>query len=72
MKRKTPKLTTTQRLVASLDVIRYELDRMEIALMDAQHVAQDDRVTIRRAVSHLARRTDTLLDWLSEHRLEAK
>ena len=71
MKRKTPKLTTTERLVASLDVIRYELDRMEIAVMDATHLAKNDRATIRRAVTHLARRTDTLIEWLSERRLDA-
>ena len=64
-KRRTRKLTTTERLVASLDVIRYELDRMEIAIMDATDLTHNDRSTIRRAVTHLVRRTDTLLDRFS-------
>jgi hypothetical protein len=58
MKRKRPAVTTTERLVASLDVIRYELDRMDIAIIDAPHLAKDDRSTIRRAVGHLTRRTE--------------
>ena len=34
MKRKRP-LSTNERLLASFDVIRYELDRMGIAILDA-------------------------------------
>jgi hypothetical protein len=71
-KRRTRELTTTERLVASLDVIRYELDRMDIAIMDAPQIAPKDRSTLRRAVAHLARRTDTLIEWLSRRRLGAK
>lgn len=63
---------TTNRLVASLDVIRYELDRMNIAISDATHLARNDRSTIRRAVGHLTRSTEKLLDWLFEKRLEMK
>ena len=72
MTRKRSTLTTTDRLVASLDVIRYELDRMEIAIMDATHIAKTDLSTIRRAVKHLARRTDSLVEWLSQRALETK
>ncbi|HEX3581087.1 MAG TPA: hypothetical protein VH087_04960 [Thermoanaerobaculia bacterium] len=48
MKRKRPTLTTTDRLVASLDVIRYELDRINIAILDATHLAKAVPSTIRR------------------------
>jgi hypothetical protein len=62
--------TTTARILASLDVIRYELMRMDTAVADAKQIARADRSALKREVAGLAERTDALIEWLSEQRLE--
>jgi len=64
-------MTTTARLLASLDLIRYEVTRMDTAVADAKGLAREDRSTLKREIAAPADRTDKLIEWLSGQRLEA-
>lgn len=60
--RRTPALTTTARLLASLDIVRSVADG---------ELAREDRSAMKREIVQLAERTDKLLEWLSDQRLES-
>jgi hypothetical protein len=63
--------STTARLVVSLDAILFEIDRMNAALDEAHGIAPEDRSTLKREIVLLRERADTLMEWLSDQRLEA-
>lgn len=65
-----PHRPTTARVLASLDVIRYELTRIDAAVAGATRITPEDRSTLTREVAALAERMDALIEWLSEQRLE--
>lgn len=69
---KPESISTSARLIVSLDVILFELTRMEEAVRNApKDVADADRRTLRAEIDALWKRADALMTWLSAQRLES-
>jgi hypothetical protein len=63
-------MTTTARLLASLETITNEARAMLADLDDASGLPSGDRREAKRRVLEIRARTQELFEWLSEARLE--
>lgn len=62
--------TTTTRLLGCLEVVTFELQLMENILASSPEVRGKDRSIILRDLLQMRERSQKLLDWLAEQRLE--
>ena len=63
-------MTTSAALLASLDLISHETTMMVIALDVAAGLPESERREARRRVLEIRARTQELLEWVSEARIE--
>jgi hypothetical protein len=63
--------SATAALVQSLDVILFEVAKMENVVRDADSLRDADRRVLRQRISRLFSEADGLMHWLTEQRLES-